>query len=353
MGVPGVRYTVLVLFVSAALLAALVAQQTNAPSTEKTLPTAVEKEQGSKQPSAAPARSSPSEADQQKPIPPDKIVLKVGDDKVTAGSLYSMMSVSPNDALRVGSQTRRNMGDQYALMLVLAHKAMSDGLDSTPDFARQLALNRTQLLAQMEYKNITDGIKITPEDISQYYSSHKDEYEQVELKRVYIRKKAEGANADGAGLSPQEARARAEAISKELAAGKEMKEVEKEMSDSKTTFFDKNSERALVKQLPPEFRKVILQLKPGQISEPIESPQGFSVVRLIGSDYLDPKTASLQIENQLRKEKMDTAVNELKRKATIWMDDEYFNYNPPFVPPASAPNSVAPPNGSPATLPPK
>lgn len=344
-----VSHMLLVLFFSVGLLTAF-AQQTSAPSTEKSVPAAPQTERGPQQPNSASVRPSPDVAEQGKPIPPDKVVMKVGDEKVTAGNFYSMMSVTPNDALRVGSQTRRNMGDQYALMLLLAHKAKSERLDSTPDFAQQLALHRTQLLAQMEYKNIIDGIKISPEDISQYYSSHKQDYEEVELWRVYIRKKAEG-NAGGPGLSQQEARARAAAVAKELLAGKEMKEVEKEMSDSKTTFFDKNTERALIKQLPAEFRSVVSHLKPGQVSEPIETPQGFSVVQLVGHDYLDLKIASLQIEEQMRKDKMDSLVNELKRNVTVWMDDEYFNYNPSFAPGSATP--AASPNGDPATMPPR
>jgi PPIC-type PPIASE domain len=350
---PCVRLTVLVLFVSVGLLTKLVAQQTGAPSDQKTLPTSAQT-QASQPPSAAPPPASSGEAEPPKPIAPDKVVLRVGDEKVTAGDFYSMMSVSPNDALRVGSKTRRNMGDQYALMLILADKAMREGLDSTPDFTRQLAMHRIQLLAQMKYKSISDGIKITPEELNQYYSSHKEDYEEVELRRVYIPHKAQGANADAPGLSREEAQAHAQAISKELIAGKDMKELEKELADKKIAFFDKNTERALIKQLPPEFKKVLVQLKPGQISEPIESAQGFSVVQLVGHDYVDPKIVSIQLEEQMRKEKMGSVVDELKHKATIWMDDEYFNYDPPFVPTASAPNATAPPKpGATTTLPPK
>ena len=317
----GFLNTVLVLFCFLGLLtAAADAQQASTPQESK--PAAAQGGGNSQQPtgSAAP-----------KPIPPDKVVLTVGDDKVTAGDFYHMMGATEEQAQKVGSQVRRTLEVQYATMLLLAHQAISDGLDSTAEFVTQLTLQRNQLLAQMEYKKLVDGIRVSQEDISQYYSSHKDEFEQVELRRVYVRKEPESAKSDALGPSPHEAKAKAEAISKEWLSGKDVKEVETEFKDP-TIYFDEHAERVSLTQLPEELQRTVMKLKPGGVSEAIEGPQGFLVLQLVKRSYPELKDVSTQMGEKLRKGKIDAVMERLKRKDNVWMDDEYFSYNPPSPP---------------------
>lgn len=329
---PNFRNKVLVLFSFLGLLtAATEAQQVSTPQESK--PAAAQGGRNSQEPTASAVASSSARkaAEQPKPIPPDKVVLTVGDDKATAGDFYHMMGATEEQAQKVGSQVRRTLEGQYATMLLLAHQAIRDRLDSTAEFAKQLTLQRNQLLAQLEYKKLVDGVRVSQEDISQYYSSHQDEFEQAELRRVYVRKKPEGAKSDALGLSPLEAKAKAEAISKEWVSGKDLKEVETEFKDSKI-YFDEHAERVSLKQLPEELQKTVMKLKPGGVSEPIEGPQGFLVLQLVKLSHPELKDISTQMGEKLRKEKIDAAMEELKRKDSIWMDDEYFSYNPPSPP---------------------
>ncbi|HYL16789.1 MAG TPA: peptidyl-prolyl cis-trans isomerase [Terriglobales bacterium] len=288
-----------------------------------------------------PVNQPSSKAEQPKTTPPEKVVLRVGDQEITAGELYRVIGVTAEQALQVGSKTRRSLGDQYTLMLLLANQAVRDGLDSTPDFTQQLAWLRNQQLAQMEYKKLTDGIKVTPEDISQYYASHKSEFEQGELRRVYVHKKAPGAKSDAPGLPPQEARGRAEAISKEWAAGRDLKEIEKEIGDPKVAYFDQATELAFLKQLPAEIQNMLVKLNPGEVSEPIDTPQVYLVLQLVRRVFPDARDVSEQIKDKLQKERTDAALAELKRKTNIWIDEEYFNYNPsPPHPSTAKPRSI-------------
>src|SRR6266498_994931 len=120
------------------------------------------------------AGSSPSQSQrpaqaQQPPdtsaTPPNKVVLKVGDEQVTADDLnFVLRSLNEQDQKALEGQGRRPLGEQYAMTLLLARQAAQDHLDATPSFRRQQAWERAQRLAQAEYEKMAQGIKINPDE---------------------------------------------------------------------------------------------------------------------------------------------------------------------------------------------
>jgi len=106
-------------------------------------------------------------------------------------------------------------------------------LDQTPEFAHKLAFQKQQLEAQSAYEEINQRAKVTPEEVQQYYTAHATDYDEITVRQFVVRIKpattpaspAPATPPTGQGLSPEDAKARAAAIRKEVAAGTDIKKV--------------------------------------------------------------------------------------------------------------------------------
>lgn len=276
-------------------------------------------------PAAKPAASTAQKAAVKPPESPETVVLKVGAQSATKADMdYLISNLSPQLQSVVAHEGRKPLGDQYALMLVLSHAAETDHLDSSPEFKRHMAFQRLQTLAEEEYSKISDGIKVSPGEISQYYAAHGTDFDRAEVREFVIRKKDENAPKDALGLTPTEAHERADAIRKALAAGTDIKEVAEKFSTPNVVMIDAKPQSVRHGQLVAELDQAAFALKNGQLSDSYETPRALAFVQVVGHDRAALKDVSDGIENTLRKEKLQAAVEKLKSQTTIWMDEEYF-----------------------------
>jgi hypothetical protein len=281
----------------------------------------------------APAKTSPS---------PEKVVLKVDNEQVTQADIDSWVSALGGQTGQAGApQSRRRLGEQYAMMLLLSRLAVSDHLDSSPDVRRQIAVQRLQLLADAEYTNFRRQNQPKPEEVSQYYSMHQAEFEEAQFRNIFIRKRPEGAKDDGLGLPPPEARARAEAIRKALAAGTDPEKVAKDFNDSKNVFIDPKSRTARRGQLAAKLDKAAFELNESDFSEFEETPQSISFIQVVKRRQWPLNEVSAQIERKLQQQKVETALADLRKKAAVWMDEQYFPALPAAVPARDAQKPAA------------
>lgn len=293
---------------------------------------------------AAPAKpASQSEAAKAAQEGPEKVVLKVGNQQYTQADMEFLIdSLSPQLQQAVARQGKKPLGDQYAIMSVLSQQAEKDHLDSSVAFRQQMALHRLQALAQAEYDKMADDIKVTPEEVSQYYTSHSSEFDQAEIREIIIRKKPEGAKEDAPGLPAAEAKARATEIRKELEAGADAKQVAEKFNQENTVMIDSEPRTIRHGQLVAALDKAAFDLKDGAISEPMETPQALAFLQVVGHKHSEIKDVSDDIEKNLHQEKVQAALDELKKKTPIWMDEEYFK-----SPSEAAPEGVSAPDSKP------
>ncbi len=77
-------------------------------------------------------------------------------------------------------------------------------------------------------------------------------------------------------------------------------------------------------QLVATLDKAAFGLKDGELSLPLDTQQALVLLQVVGHRHSDLKDVSAGIENTLRQQKFEAAVNDLKKKAGIWMDEDYF-----------------------------
>jgi parvulin-like peptidyl-prolyl isomerase len=290
-------------------------------------------------PPAAGTQSAPSKPPAPTAQPsesPDKVVLKVGDEQFTKADLdFLVENLNPQAQRILATRGRKELGDQFARLVMLAQQAHSHNLDQTPAFQQKLAVQKQQLQAQAAYEEIVQQAKVSPEEISQYYSAHLPEFDEVTVRQFVVRKRAVNAQT-GPGLAAEEAKTRAEAMRKEVAAGTDVKKVTEDFKAPGDVIIEPEPRDIRRGSMRPELEKAVFALKDGEVSEVLDIPQALVFFQVTGHGRVELKNASTQIEETLRKEKVDAAMEDLKKKAVVWMDDQYFA-------PATAPQpGVAP-----------
>lgn len=255
----------------------------------------------------------------------------------------------------MAAQVPRGVGEKYAMTLALSQKAAGDHLDQDPEIVQCLMFQKQQILAQAEYKKLVSDIQVTPEEISEYFNAHKTDFEQVEVRRITVRKKPADAKPDTPGLSEAEARAKAEEIRTALVGGADAaKLADKYKTPPGVVNIEVTPQTVSRDSQQGNRDKDIFDLKAGQVSEITENPQSFSFTQVVKHEDAQLADASKKIEATLRHEKIDSAVDGLKSASNIWLDPNYFAA--PAAPPAAAPAAAkpvaAPPAAAPSATPP-
>ena len=255
------------------------------------------------------------------------MVLKVGDVQVTQAEFESGVGqIEPQaDPDKEGSagdkdKDRRKLGDDYASVLMLSQQAVANHLESSPEVARQLAIARMQALSDAEFAALMRQAQPTFEEVSQYYSAHLSDYDEVRIRRLFIWKRRKDVQA----LSSEAARTRAEQIRKACAAGTGAEKLSDDLRKSEEGMLDREPLTFPRGELSPEMEKVAFALKEGEWREIDDTPSRLLLIQLVNTDRKQLGQVKSHIETSLQGKKMQALLDDLKKKAGIWMDEQYF-----------------------------
>ena len=282
---------------------------------------------------ASPAAGKPTATPERPSEPPNKVVLKVGNQEFTKADMDMLIQGLPPQAQHAyATQGKRALGDQYSLVVALSQQAHLYHLDESPEFVRKLALQKQEMEAQLAFEEISKQANVTPEEIQKYYDSHSSEFDEISVRQFVIRKKAPEPKANpgqptppsGPGLNPEEANTRAEAIRKELTAGTDIKKVVDDFKAPGDVIIEAEPRTIRRGGMRPEMEKVAFALKDGEVSEPIDLPQALVFFQVTKHSHSNLQDVAPEIEKSLRQQKIDAALAGVKKETPIWMDDQYF-----------------------------
>lgn len=276
--------------------------------------------------------------------PSRKVVLKVGTTQVTQSEVESLISeLSPRTGQGATAEGRRHIGEAYVRMALLSQQALHDHLDSSPTLRSRLELQRTKILAQAEYEKMRSEVKVSPDEVGQYYTAHQPEFDTIQVREFLIRKEPAGAEGAEARLTAENSKIQAESIRKALAARVEPEKVAADFAAHNVTLIDPKPRTLRRGEMVPALEKATWELKDGEVSEPVDTPQAFLVVLVVSHGHHEQKEVTTEIEKKLQQQKLEATFDDLRRKAGAWMDEDYFKgaavATPASAaqPPASAP----------------
>ena len=121
-------------------------------------------------------------------VPPDKVVLTIGDEKLTAGEFDQLVDALP-EQVRASARgpNKRQFAEQLVRIKIMSHEARKRKLDESPTVQRQIELQKENLLANALFQEMTANVKVDDATAQQYFEQHKSEYESVHARHILIR----------------------------------------------------------------------------------------------------------------------------------------------------------------------
>ena len=272
---------------------------------------------------AAPASSTGNKA----PRSSDRVIMTVAGVKVKQQEFEATIGdIEPKgdpDKGEAGEKDRRRLGDDYASVLMLSQLALASHLDATPEVRQKLEVARLQILSDAEFARLLEQTKPSASEVNDYYMAHLPDFDRVQVRRLFIWKMG-GGSKNTRGLPPEQAEARAAAILQASASGDDSVKLAEMFKGSDLGLFDDPPLTFVRGQLPAKLDKAAFTMKPGQWVEAEDTPDRKILIYLAGRDRQPLPEVSSLVSKLVQGEKMKKELEELRKKAGIWMNEDYF-----------------------------
>lgn len=164
-------------------------------------------------------------------------------------------------------------------------------------------------------KEVAGKITVSEADVKKFYDDNKDKFkteESVKASHILI-----GVDAKATADDKKKAKEKAEAIRKRLLTGEDFAAVAKKESTCPSASQGGDLGSFTKGQMVPEFEKAAFALKPGEISDVVETKFGYHIIKVqekkpAGTVSFDE--AKKNIEGYLKSQKTQKAVNEYLEK---------------------------------------
>jgi hypothetical protein len=242
-------------------------------------------------------------------------------------------AVAPN----MPPQAHRQLAQRYAAAMAMAHEARKEGLDKGPKYEEMQKLSQMQTLAQLLAESLREKAgQISDADIDAYYKKNPDEFQEVNLQRIFIPINKQPA-ASKVKLSAAQTKIQqkqgaaamktfAESIQKRAAAGGDFAKLQAEAfqaagmkSPAPSTKMDKVRKSAM----PPEQQSVF-DLKPGEVSPLITDESGYFVYKT--GEKVSPPVEQVkdEIKTKLRAQRLQDSMQAVQKIGTPTLNESYF-----------------------------
>lgn len=275
-----------------------------------------------------PVQKSPEVAPAAVTVPPETVVLVVGDQKMTRAQFEAFVASLP-EQLRANATgpNKRKFAEQLAELKSLSFEARRRKLDQTPDVQQKLALQTDNVLASELYRVLSANVKADDAALRAYYDQHKTEYEEATASHILIRFKGSSVplRPNEKDLTDEEALAKAKDIRAKLAAGADFATLAKAESDDTGSGVNGGSLGSFARgRMVPVFEQTAFSLPVGQISEPVKSQFGYHIIKVEDRKSKTFDEVRPQIEGKLKPELARKAVEDVKKTVPVTIDDQYF-----------------------------
>ncbi len=261
-------------------------------------------------------------------VPPDRVVITVGEVKITAAQFDSIISLLPQQSqASARGAGRKQFGDAVVRILALSDEGRRRKLDQTPAFRTQFQFAQNNLLAGATAEQVNKEMKVDETDLRKYYQDHITEFEQAHARHILIRVKGSPSPLPPGHKEHDdaEALAKAQAIKAQLDAGADFATVAKEESDDTGSGASGGDLGNFPHgRMAAAFDQAAFALKPGEISQPVKTQFGYHIIKLESKEAKSFDEVKPELERRMRPELTQKAVEELVKKANAVMDPEFF-----------------------------
>jgi peptidyl-prolyl cis-trans isomerase C len=261
-------------------------------------------------------------------VPPDKVVMTVGDQKITAAQFNQIIDSLPEQyratARGVG---RAQFADNLVRVIALAQEGKRQKLDQDQTFKTQEMFQSENLLASLTYQQISKNTKPAEAELRKYYDAHKSEYDQVRARHILVRfQGSPSALKPGQKeLTEAEALAKAQSLKRRIQGGEDFAKIAAQESDDAGSGAQGGDLGAFRRgQMVPSFEQAAFAMKPGEVSEPVRSQFGYHIIKVESKEPRSFDDMRPELEAQLGPEQAKKVVEDVVAKTTVSLDPQYF-----------------------------
>lgn len=238
---------------------------------------------------------------------------------------------------------RRTLAQRYVELLAIAEAAEKAGVEKSPEFE----LLRLRALTEAYQRSLDEKYRNPPQaDLDAYYKAHKDDFQSVTLRRIYIPKGDPGkpsAPQDEKSAFGKKAAEVADNIRERAAKGEDLDALQKDAySKLGLTVTPPSTQVGPVRKgaLPPAVDKEIFALSPGGIYK-TDEPTAFIIYKAESKQTLPVESVKDEISRTLLRQKMEGTLKNITESVKADYNDTYFGPGTPM--PHLPPDKVPPP----------
>lgn len=262
-------------------------------------------------------------------VPPDKVVLTVGDVSLTSAQFDQIIDALPEQYKSIARGAgRKQFADNLVKVLVLSQEGKRRKLDETAAYKTTIMFQNANALAAVTFADLGKETKVTDEDLHKYYEEHKGEFEQVRARHILIRFAGSPLplKPGEKDLSEADALVKAQELLKRIKAGEDFAALATKESDDTGSaanggdlnFFHRG-------QMVPSFEAAAFALQPGQLSEPVKSQFGYHIIKVEAKQVKSFDDEKADIEKRLKPAQSQKAVEDLQKKSAVVYDPVFFD----------------------------
>jgi peptidyl-prolyl cis-trans isomerase C len=258
----------------------------------------------------------------------DPVVLTVGSEKITRSMFEQIIASLPaqQQSQLQSPDARRSLAEQIAELKVMAQEAKIRKLDQSAAVKAKIALQSDQILANAIYQDL---VAANPDDAAMraYYAEHKGDWDEVKARHILIRMQGSRVpvREGHKELTDDEALAKAKEVRAKIVAGAKFEDVAKTESDDVGSG-DNGGDLGTFGQgqMIPEFDAVVFKAPLGQITEPVKTVYGYHLILVEERKSKPFEDARGEIEQKIRPDIGQKAIEALKTKTSVVYDQTYF-----------------------------
>ncbi|MBV8206935.1 MAG: peptidyl-prolyl cis-trans isomerase [Acidobacteria bacterium] len=223
----------------------------------------------------------------------------------------------------VPASTRATIVQNFTRFVILDEDALKQGLEKDPELQSALEAARIITIANTVQQRLSHKAQeVSQEQIDEYYKQHADEFQEVKAARIFIPKVAAGQTIDQA-----KAKALAEQLQKDAAAGKPLEDLEKqaytELGLKQPPSTDMGAHRR--NQFPAAQQEAIFALSPGQVTQVLEDPNAFYIYKAESKSTVAEANVSNEIKNDIAQKNFSEELKRIFEPVQVTLNPDYFN----------------------------
>ncbi|MEA2571299.1 MAG: peptidyl-prolyl cis-trans isomerase [Acidobacteriota bacterium] len=283
-----------------------------------------------------------STATESQPATIGHVVMHVNGEAVTEEEFNAAFQQLPEQlqqqfASEIGKQA---LAERIVRLKLLEQEGRRRGLEKEPRVAAQVALSRTNALADVTFSKMQQPASEAA--VTKFYEENRAKLESIELNHILLSYAGSEAppRDGGARLTQEQAIQKALQLRAKLKQGGDFAALAKQYSDDAASGARGGSLGEIAHgMLPPELDKIVFELPVGEVSQPVPSRYGIHIFKVTKKQGEPNAQIRSMIAQRVAQQDAMQKIEAMRKSAKIDFDAKFFpNAKTLPVPPAAVKN---------------